>query len=217
MIGTADHSLSVEVDTLGVQTTGLIEGAANTDMWMRYAFDVTGDFTTNATHSFYIWGSVAKWNHAQVWMVVTYTWTLSGTTSLMRSLLLPMEFTSPAGGTTSADYQRASRSLWIEEPGTITLQSLAMLLFWDQAAAVSGLNARVGTGSFVTYTDTAATVASGCGLMVRNDAEASIARGRNTLQADVYSTDTADREAVCSTCRRCGSSTTFLRRADARE
>lgn len=192
-VGTTDHSLSIEIDTLGVQTSGLIEAAANTDMWMRYAFDVTGDFTTNATHSFYIWGSVAKWNHAQVWMVVTYTWTLSGTTSLLRSLLLPMEFTSPAGGTTSSDYQRASRSLWIEEPGTITLQSLALLLFWDQAAAVSGLNARVGTGSFVAYTDTAATLAGGCGLMIRNDAGASLARGRNTLQADVYSTDTADR------------------------
>lgn len=191
-VGTVDHSLSIEIDTLGVQTTGLIEAAANTDMWMRYAFDVTGDFTTNATHGFYIWGSVAKWNHAQVWMVVTYTWTLSGTTSLMRSLLLPMDFASPAGGTASTQAQRASRELWVQEPATITLQRLALFLFWDQAAAVSGLNARVGTGSYVTYTDTAATLAGGNGLMIRNDAGASLARGRNSLQADVYCTDTTD-------------------------
>jgi hypothetical protein len=103
-----------------------------------------------------------------------------------------MESMAPMGGTTASDYQRASRELFIEEPGTITLQRLAMYFFWDQSGNIAGLNARVGTGSFVAYTDAASVLAGGNGCMIRNDTGATIARGRNTLQADIYRTDTAD-------------------------
>lgn len=187
------HTLSMQIDTLTAVTSGNYEGTLATDRWFRYIWNITGlGMTTNATHGFFIWASVTRVNHPQIWMVVTYEFNATTTTSVMQSLMLPMESMAPMGGTTASDYQRASRELFIEEPGTITLQRLAMYFFWDQSGNIAGLNARVGTGSFVAYTDAASVLAGGNGCMIRNDTGVTIARGRNTLQADIYRTDTAD-------------------------
>lgn len=249
---TTDHTISLEIDTAGATTTGNYEGALASDRWFRYVW-VPGAFTTNATHDFFIWASVARVNHAQVYMVITYefsngapvttAWaattakslndkvygtnasglsiaficTTAGTTggteptwntdagdtttdgsvvwtvlSVLNSLQLPMEFDSPMGGTTSADYQRATREVFIQEPGPIVDDYCAILYFWEQAAAISGLNVRVGTGSFTALTDTASVLCGGNGAMLRCESEITLARGRNTLQSDVYRTDSAD-------------------------
>ena len=197
---TTDHTLSMQIDALTAQTSGAYAGALATDRWYRYIWDITSlGMTTSATHGFYLWASVARANHPQVWMAVTYEFNATTTTSVMQSLMLPMEFNSPMGGTTSSDYQRATLELWVEEPATITLQRLAAFLFWDQSGNIGGLNARIGTGSFVAYTDTASVLAGGNGCMIRNDSGAALVRGRNTLQADIYRTDTTDLgENVCA-------------------
>jgi hypothetical protein len=106
--------------------------------------------------------------------------------------MMPMEVDSPMGGTTSADYQRSTKDFFIEEPATITTKQIAFYAFWDQYAAIGGLNMRIGTGSFVTYTDAAAVLAGSNTAMIRNDSAFSLARGRNTLNVDMYRTDTAD-------------------------
>jgi hypothetical protein len=107
--------------------------------------------------------------------------------------MLPMDIDSPMGGTTSADFQRATRELWIQEPTTITTKQIAFYLFWESITAIAGLNARAGTGSFVAYTDTVgASFAGNNALMCRNDSAFTLARGRNTLSFDIYRTDTAD-------------------------
>jgi hypothetical protein len=251
---TTDHTLSMQIDSLAALTSGNYEGALATDRWFRYVWDITGlGMTTNATHSFFIWASVARCNHMQAYLVVTYefddggpvttawaasaaksigdkvygtnasgkniafrcttagttggtqpTWnTTAGATttdgtavwtvlSVMNSLRVPMEFESPMGGNTSADYQRASIELCIQEPGTIADDYCALLLFWDQSGPIAGLNARVGTGAFTAYTDTAATLAGGNGAMLRCESALALARGRQDLQADIYRNDTAD-------------------------
>lgn len=190
-VGTGDHSMTMQVDTITAYTSQLYEAALNSDMWYRLV--AKPSFTTADEHSFYIWGSVAKFNHTQVYMQVTYEFNPANTTTVLNSLLLPMEWDSPAGGTTPSDFQRASRVLWIEEPTTITLQKSAIFLHWEQAAAVAGLNFRVGTGGFTTYTDTAAVLCGGNGLMYRCETQlSSLSRGKNTLQADLYRTDTSD-------------------------
>lgn len=190
---TTDHTLSMQIDTLTAQTSGVYAGALATDRWCRYIWNITSlGMATGTTHSFYLWASVARANHPQVWMTVTYEFNATTTTSVMQSLMLPMEFESPMGGTTSADYQRATRELWVQEPATITLQRLAVFVHWDQSGSIAGLNARIGTGSFVTYTDTASVLAGGNGCMVRNDNGVTLTRGRNELQADIYRTDTTD-------------------------
>ncbi len=188
--GAVDKSISCEVDTNGAFTSGLIELGTTVDVWFRV--NSVQSFTTNASHSFYLWGSTADFDHTQAWLVVTYEFTISGTTTMLNSLWLPMEFGGPFGGTTSSDYQRGERELWIQEPATITTQRVAFLIFWDQAAAIGGLQLRIGTGSFVAYTSVAAVLGGGCGAMIRNDSAFTLARGRNLLNCDAYRTDTAD-------------------------
>jgi hypothetical protein len=187
---TIDSSISFEIDSSGVITSTAYEKGLNTSSFYRFS-DVVS-FTTNATHDFFIWASVTDFDHPQVYLVVTYEFDPSSTTTVLNSLQLPMEFGGTMGGTSSSDYQRAKRELWIEEGGTITTLRVALFVFWDQLAVISGLNARVGTGSFLSYTSVASVLAGNCALMVRNDGAFTLARGRNTLTADIYRADATD-------------------------
>lgn len=191
---TTDMTLSYEIDTLGVFTSGLFEEGLTSSISYRLGNVVT--FTTNATHSFYLWSSVAAFAHPQVWLNVTYEFTPSTSNTILNSLMLPMEWLGGAGGT-AANFQRATRELWIQEPATITVQTCALMVFYETSAAITGLNARVGTGSFVAYDSVAAVTCGSNALMIRNDS-ISLARGRNTLQADMYKTDTSDTVAGLS-------------------
>lgn len=187
---TTDSTLSVEIDSAGAQTTSSHEGSLQTDMWFKSVF-VAQSFSTSSSHSFYMWGSLAAYQHLQCWLVVTYEFDLASTTSLLNSVWLPLDF-GTAMGSGSSTYARASVDLWIEEPGTIANTTLAAFIYWGAAFSTTGINARVGTGSFVTYTDVrSAAGAGGCGLMTRNDSAYTLARGRNTIIVDIYATGTA--------------------------
>jgi hypothetical protein len=196
-----DSTLSMQIDTLTAYASQTLEMGATSDYWARFVwtthyYDSGGasaglGMTTNATHSFYIWASIARHNHQQVYMVITYEFDASGSTDCFNSVLLPMQATM-MGGTAATDFERMSRLLWIEEPATITTKDIAFYAFWEQAAAISTLNFRVGTGSFVAYTDAAAVLCGGNGCMVRLDSAFTLARGSNTLNCDVYRSDTAD-------------------------
>lgn len=110
---------------------------------------------------------------------------------LCNSVQLIAEHGSISGGTTSSDYQRFTTRLYVEEPGPITGNKIAFNLNFPSQTDVAGLNVRVGTGSFVTYTDASNVVAGTAGLMCRNDSAFTLARGLNTLTFDVYRTDTS--------------------------
>lgn len=185
-----DKSLSFEVDSLGAFTSQLYEHGSNTDMW--YRLNQVVSFTTNATHDFFIWASATDFDHPQVWLVVTFSWTPGTSTRMTKSLLLPAEIGGCFGGPTSATPQRVERQVWIEEPGAITTKAIAALIFWDQAAAITGLNMRLGSGAYSAYSSVASALSGSCGAMIRNDAAFSLARGRNTIYAEIYRTDTVD-------------------------
>jgi hypothetical protein len=188
---TTDHTMTLRVGTANV-TTGNYEGALATDRFFRYVWNVTGAYpSTAATQTWQPTATVARLNHFQAWLVVTYEFDASATTSVMNSVMLPMDLASPMGGTSSADFQRGSRELWIQEANPVR-EKIAFYPFWQQIAAIGGLNMRIGTGSFVAYTDTASTIAGSNAAMVRNDTAIALARGRNSLNFDVYRTDTAD-------------------------
>lgn len=188
---TTDHTMTLNVGAATV-TTGNYEGALASDRAFRYVWDLTSAYpSTGSTQNFQALASVARVNHFQAYLVVTYEFNASTTTSVMNSVMLPMELNSPMGGTTSADYQRGSRELFIQEANPVK-QKIAFFAFWNQAAAIGGLNMRIGTGSFVTYTDAASVLCGVNAAMVRNDAAFTLARGRNKLNFDVYRTDTAD-------------------------
>lgn len=189
---TTDHTMTLRVGTATV-TTGNYEGSLATDRFFRYVWNVTSAYpSTAATQTWQPTATVARVNHFQAYLVVTYEFDPSASSTIMNSVMLPMDLTSPMGGTTSSDYQRGTRELFIEEPTTITTSRVAYYVFWQQIAAISTLNFRIGTGSFVAYTDAASVTAGTNAAMVRNDSAFTLARGRNSLNFDVYRSDTAD-------------------------
>jgi hypothetical protein len=191
-----DHTVTYELSSLGTHVTGNYESALATDRWTRYVWEITSYITTNVTHTFNVHSSLTARHHSmQAYMVVTYEFDASTTTSVLNSVMLPMEIDSPMGGTSSADFQRATRELWVQEPNPVR-QKLAFYMFWQATTNESGLNARIGTGSFVAYTNTGSGLIGGNkGLMIRNDSPTgvSFARGRNTLQVDIYNTSATQR------------------------
>lgn len=95
------------------------------------------------------------------------------------------------GGEDNSTYQRWSNTFYIEEPGPIKAGKIAFYLSWASSQAISGLNLRVGTGGFVTYTDSGTLFGGDAALMCRNDAAFTLVRGKNTLTFDLYRTDTS--------------------------
>jgi hypothetical protein len=190
---TTDHTMTINLGASTV-TTGNYEGALASDRWFRYVWNLTaaGFTATNAAQNFQLSATVARVNHPQCYAVITYEYNESTSTSIMNSVLLPMEMNTPMGGITASDYQRATRELFIEEPGTITTNKVAFYPFWTQVLNITGLNMRIGTGAFVGYTDTASVICGTNGAMIRNDSAFTFARGRNSLNFDAYRTDTAD-------------------------
>ncbi len=186
---TVDHNLSFQIDSDTEEVSGNYEAALATDRWTEYIFKPT--FTTNTTHEIRVWtstGGVSRHACPQLYLVVTYEFNPTDTTIVMNSLLLPMDWESPAG-VSSTIFQRAERELMIQEPGTITLQKLA--LFTNYATPISpagNYRFRIGTGSWITLTYSGSGVSAGQrGHMLRNDEAFSLSRGRNILQADCYS------------------------------
>lgn len=188
---TTDATLSMEIDSLGSRTTAIHEKGRNTSYWYRHTWHPS--FSTNASHGFYLWASITDYDHPQTWMIVTYTFDASSTSIVMNSLVLPMEFDSPAGGPTSSDWQTATRYLYVEEPGTIAMKESALFVHYEQRAAISGLNARIAGDSFHAITSVAATVAGGCGFMLPGvESFVTLSRGKNELSAHIYRTDAVD-------------------------
>lgn len=191
-----DHTVTYELSSLGAHVTATYKSALLSDVWTRYVWDITSYITTNTTHTFNAHSSVTGRHHSmQAWMVVTYEYDESTSTNIMNSIQLPMEIDSPMGGPLSADFQRSTREFWVQETNP-TRQRLAFYMFWQAASNETGLNARIGTGSFVPYTNTGSGFVCGNkGLMIRNDSPTGVpfARGRNTLQMDVYNESTTQR------------------------
>jgi hypothetical protein len=193
---TTDSTFSQEIDSLGVFTSGIFEAGQTSDRWVRWVRDSLGGFTTNATHTWNFWGSIARFNHYQAFMVVTYDYDESSSTTIMNSVRLPMEFSSPMGSTATT-FQTDSRTLYIEEPGTITIRDCAILVYWDQAAANASIQTRAYNGTppafSGNYTDAAAVLCGSNGLMRKVQAgQMTLVRGKNTLLCDIYTTDAAD-------------------------
>jgi hypothetical protein len=199
---TTDTAVSMQVDTYTAYTSSTLEHGSSSDYWCAFVYnifyrngtpaDAGIGMDTSIAHSFYLWATTATHHHPQIYMLITYEFDATASTGVYVSLQVPMELPSPMGGATSAEQQRAWREVWIEEPGTITTKRIAFYPYWEQLGAITGINMRVGTDSFVSYTDAAAALCGSNGAMCRNDSAFTLARGRNTLTFDIYRTDTTD-------------------------
>lgn len=194
---TAANTLNIQVDSLTAYASGSRTQSLASDRYFRSIADwMSGGsviFSTNATHSLYVWdGTTGRDNHLTLTMIVTFTFDASSSNDGNRCVLLPADFAAPAGGTTSSDYQRIHNELWIAEGTTITIQKSAFRLHWEQNDVAAGVNFRAGSQSFVAYTNAAPTTCGGLALQRTVDDNITLARGLNTLTADLYRTDTTD-------------------------
>lgn len=182
------------VGTINTPMALLHEQALNSSCWYRHVWQPTGFLNGNGTNDFYMWTNAAtKFAHPQGYIDITYSFSGEPTTTVLNSLILPMGFDSPMGGTTANQAQYSNRPLWIQEPAPIQLKQSALMLYYEQAAPIAGLFGQVGTGRFGTFVSTATTVAGGCGLMMRAESGiGSLSRGRNVLSAGLYRTDASN-------------------------
>jgi len=185
-----DRTITLNIGAATI-TTGVWKAALASDFFYRYVWDVTSSYPdTSVAQNFQMFASAAGFfNHPQAYLVVTYEFDPAATTRVMNSVKLPMEIASPMGSA-AADYQRATRELFIQEPGAIVTNKIAFYVFWQQINAQAGLNMRVGTGAFNAYTDIANVVCGSNAAMSRNDTAFTLARGRNSLNFDCYRTST---------------------------
>lgn len=165
--------------------------------------------STSATHQFQGQTSVANTLYdVCVTMVVTYTYSESGTTSVLNSIIVPFP-DAAMGPNTNSTSNRATwqTTFYVEEPATVTLvQSAVRLSTYQQndATAYDAINLRVGTQTYRSYTHPGITTFGGVNygqvaFQQRFDSGASegaggftLARGPNTLTFDAYGNGAGD-------------------------
>ena len=147
--GTASPALNLRYDgATTISTTH--QGALNSD-YMVHRIDKlisggTPSFTTNATHNVEASaGSVnAPFPCLGGVLVVTYEYDHSTTTTVINSVELPaVDEAGWAGGTAIADTSEFTRTIIIQEPGTINLVQSGVLLSCIDAGAIT-MDIRVG-------------------------------------------------------------------------
>lgn len=191
-VGTVtDHTVTYELSSLGTHTTGNYESALQTDRWTRYVWNITSYITTNTTHTFNVWSSLTgRHTCLQAWLVVTYEFNATTTTSVLNSLMIPSSLNQLFGGPQVFDFRRSEVEISVQESSPL-LTGLAFYCFWQNIGNEQGLAARIGSGSFISYTSTGAGVIAGNkGLMIRNDNPSGInfGRGNNRIFSDFYNT-----------------------------
>lgn len=197
-----DWTLEVALDAEGAFSFGMQECALASDRMCRWVWDRSASVpTTTAVHDFKARANaLARANHMSIQLVVTYEFTppSPGANRTINSILVPFSFESVLGGTAAADNSRVRLTVRIDEPGTITLRPSGVQLYLDAAAAIAGLNVRVGSQSYRAYTHNVAMACGSAPLQHRFDAGGAggagvtLARGDNVIDIDAYRTDTAD-------------------------
>lgn len=186
----ADATITMQLDSTASHTSGTWEGVSATDMAFRYIWDCSAVLDETNTMGFYLWGSVAKFNHVQAYLVITYKFDASAANDIFVSLRLPSSGGQPGTATgSSTNYLRVFAEVWLPE-ANITSAEQAYFAYWATPGVTAGLNMRLGTGSFVAYTDTGVMLAGHAAAMIRNDSAFTLTQGKNIFTADVYNTET---------------------------
>lgn len=201
--GTTDWTLGVEIDTDGEFAFGAQESALASDRFCRWNYDRSATVpTTTATHQWKMRANAqTRLNHCSIQLVVTYEFTppAAGANRTINSIMVPFQLDeNQLGGSIAGDNSRIRLKVRIDEPGTITLRQSGVQIFIQAAAAIAGLNARVGSQAYRAYTHNVATACGTACFQFRFDSGAAggagvtLARGDNSIDIDVYRTDTAD-------------------------
>lgn len=193
--GQAESAHQIGGETVGAYTKYVL-------YWLR------NDMTTNATHDFKAKSSVAAsaYNVCVV-LVATYTYSESGTTTVLNSLMIP--FTDSSMGVnanTTAKRATWQATVYVEEPATVTLVQSGARLATVQLQTGTAYDAqmmRLGSQTYRSYTHPGLTTFGGnpygeVHMQIRGDSAASegagftLARGLNTITLDSYFNGSAE-------------------------
>jgi hypothetical protein len=198
---TTNHTFTMEAGTLSV-TPELYQASQASDRWVRYCWKVLG-LSFNEGHEFRIWNTanLPRFNHPQIFLVVTYTFDPVATTTVLNSVLLPMEL-DPIGiadvlGSQDDPRHVVSRTLDIAEPGPISIDRSAFLMFWQQRIGTTFVAVKTGANR-LDYAGGATVLCGGMGLMHRVEQDITLVRGRNVLQLQYGSANATNRPTSTS-------------------
>jgi hypothetical protein len=193
-----DFTVSVNIDGGTSTAFGIQEAALASGRYCRWIYKPAVP-TTTSTHNFQMWSSLAaRLNHVVITLVVTYEFSESSTTSVLNSIILPLEIGSPLGAINSTYASRYQRDVFIAEPGTIVLKQSAFRINFNVNATPTGLNMRAGSQSYRAYTPYGGVVCGMLSMQQRIDsggaqgAGITLARGKNTVTIDGYITVTTN-------------------------
>ena len=133
------------------------ESALLSGRWAYGIIDITGETGTSAVSLEAIsTGITSRLGPLAGVMTITYEFNSSTTTTVFNSLFLgAVDTVGQEGGTAAGDEDQWSRTIYIDEPGTITMKESAVILFMNDTG---GFTFNVAVGS---QTDTAFTLTAG--------------------------------------------------------
>lgn len=194
---TNDAALGIAVGGGSEQLTGVQESGLGSACAGFYNFDqgATPAWSTGSAQALTARSTnittAATYNHVGFVLHVTYSFSVSNSTTIINSLMLMLPPIHTAGATTTQDQSEQSIDFYIEEPGTITQVQSGALVWYSQAAAV-GPNVRLGAQATRAYTDVATVNCGATFLTQRTDTSGAqgsawtLARGKNVLEWGVY-------------------------------
>jgi hypothetical protein len=197
--GTTDFQLCFALDSESEVQSGAYEQALDGSVFRYHTWKRT-DLDTSNAHAFKARSTVTTRFYALAAILnVTYQYLEGDSTSIMNSLMLPINTNKLwSGGASSASQDREIAEFWIEEPATITLQQSAVFFAFGSLGAVT-MNLGVGGQTKRQYVFPAGSVEVGqATLLHRFDSGGAagsgltIARGLNRIQLDTFVSNALD-------------------------
>lgn len=198
-----DWTMTLRVGATSV-TTGNYEAGLTTDRFFRYVWTlkyaaVNNWPSTAATQTWQPTATQTRVNHFQAYIIVTYEFSVSSTTTATNSVILPMAVDAPAWGSGINNiYQRMTTDFYIQEPAPISFSRVGYFFFLDTSGSISSSGARLFTdtstsSAYKVYTDTVGTgQTAGSDPFSVTTTTFALSRGKNNLSCDIYISDQVD-------------------------
>lgn len=191
---TTDYNITARINTGTTTTFTQQESGLATSRFARWVYHPADEApSAGSSHNLQLAASTTnRCNHLVATLYVTYEFTLSGTSRILNSVILPLEISSfVSSGNESTLGTRAEREFIITEPGTITQKHCAVRLHYS-CTSVSNPRIRSGAQAFRTYTSAGGFYAGMSLVQQRIDggsaqgAALTLDRGINLLNIDLY-------------------------------
>ena len=163
------------------------EAALNASRWAYGAVDITAeDLSAARSLECIVATTTSRMTQVGGMVVATYEFDPAATTTVLNSLLIGgVDTVAQMGGTAAGDEDAWARTVYIEEPGTITMQPSGVCLFLNDSATLT-VDVAVGAQTDTAYTLTGAAQTGQFSLVHRFDAAGAkgtagmtLARGAN--------------------------------------